>query len=159
MMEKVNKKTVIVMSAAALALGGIIVSGVIFPAHATAPITAEFVCCSDEFDYEPITLEFCPCSTGLEVKEQLASALNEGIAPTEIFLLSDIEGEGVQIYDTDTARDYISDGDTVYYTISPIADGELYGDLEDEADTCYRFECVAYDQCSGQFYYTLSPME
>ena len=128
-------------------------------------ITAEFHYLEDG-KYEPVVLELDSCTSGLEVKVQLASALNDGgIMPTDIFLIYEDEvctccdecdectdcTAWIQIYDDDLIGEHITDGATVYFVISPICDGEIYG------DDGYRFECCGYDQSSGEFFYSVRP--
>lgn len=116
------------------------------------PMTVEFVCDTESCSYEPITLELDSCMTGLEVKEALASALNDGgVMPTDLFLLYDDEDCQGQIYDEDIVGDYIFSGDTIHYVVSPVATGENCG------DTGYSFEVSGYDQYEGTFYCTLMP--
>lgn len=146
------KSIVLTALIAVIFAGALLFSGVLNHAYASAPIELTFICCDEEADYEDISFEICPCFTGLELKEELASAINDGgIAPNDLFLLyetteSDVEG---QIYDTDCIGDYLKDGDTVYYVISPVPNGETY---EDKG----FFECIAYDQYSGLYYYTFT---
>ncbi|MBR0460747.1 hypothetical protein IJI91_02035 [Candidatus Saccharibacteria bacterium] len=147
---KLNKTSVIAITSVATLLFGGLIIGSVSKAYAATPITLNFMCCSEEY-YDDIALDVCPCTTGLEAKELLASAINDGVMPTEIFLLYESDEDVIdgQIYDDDTIGDYLNDGDKVYYMISPVPDGEIYG------DTGYHFECNGYDQYSGKFYYTL----
>lgn len=146
------KRIIIVVFAAILFSGGVLAIGVINHAHASAPINLTFSCNDKDRSYEDIDLEVYSSLTGLGVKEELISAIGEDIEPGELFLLCKTDEPGVydQVYDTEAISDYVQDGDTVYYVISPISNGATYAKK-------YYFECIAYDQYNDQYYYTLTP--
>ena len=104
-------------------------------------------------------------ATVLEAKEALASFLNEGVSPEEIFLVYDEDpcGEYKELLD-DSVRlvEYsVEDGDTLYYAISPLAMGEI---LESGSEFDFglgeraRVSYIGYDQYENKFCYVIDTL-
>lgn len=146
---KVKKITIAVL-VVLMAVGTFTALGIVNHVHAL-----DLTLVNEKGDYERVDIEVDESATGLEVKEALASTLNDGIAPEDLCLLyTTAELEKDQLYDADSVNDVANDGDTLFYVVSPIANGSVY-----EEDNNFFFECIAYDQNTGQWYYALTPVE